>query len=119
MTETSTVPRTGPSLSPGAPPSRRRGLRGPTFTQVVLGVPIIFMTVMYAYPVAGVLLRSITDPEMGFGNFVSATQDPVVLKVLWITVGIAAKVALITVILGFPVAFMSVQPRRRARMLAL
>jgi putative spermidine/putrescine transport system permease protein/mannopine transport system permease protein len=78
------------------------------------------MTVLYAYPVGRVLARSFTDPEVGFGNFVTAWQDPIVAKVLWITVRLGIEVSVITVVLGFPIAyFMSVIPKRTARIIAL
>lgn len=99
--------------------SRLRSWR-PSFTQVVLGVPILYMTVLYAYPVGNVLIQSVTVPEAGIGNYAAALGDPVVRQVMWITVRMAAIVAVVTVLLGFPVAyFMSVQPPRRARIIAL
>jgi putative spermidine/putrescine transport system permease protein/mannopine transport system permease protein len=124
MTATTTATTSLPAApAPGgsAPGERSRWRwRRPGFVGVVLGVPVIFMTVMYAYPVGKVLSRSVTDPEVGFGNFVAAWQDPVLLKVLWITVRLALQVSVITVVLGFPIAyFMSVIPRRRARIIAL
>ncbi|MGY1846315.1 MULTISPECIES: ABC transporter permease [unclassified Blastococcus] len=124
MTATATSTASPPAVkAPEGPAPRARSrwrLRRPSFVGLVLGVPVLFMTVMYAYPVAGVLSRSVTDPELGFGNFVAAWQDPVLLKVLWITVRLALQVSLITVVLGFPVAyFMAVIPRRRARIIAL
>lgn len=115
-------PQAGGRLTPvpGAPtPARGRRWR-PGFNQVVLGLPVIFMLIMYAYPVFGVLSRSLTDPTTGTANFTAAFHDPVVRKVFWITTKLAVEVALIAGILGFPVAyFMSRLPPRRARMVAL
>jgi ABC-type spermidine/putrescine transport system permease subunit I len=113
-------PSTQTPVASAVPGKRRRRLPRPSFVGVVLGVPVIFMVVLYAYPVGKVLARSFTDPELGFENFVAAWHDPVLLKVLWITVRLALQVAVITVVLGFPVAyFMSVIPARRARIVAL
>lgn len=109
-------------LTPDVPPTGdRRGFSWrPTFTQVMLGVPVIFMLVLFAYPVIGVLSRSFTEPTLGFGNFGEALTDPVVRKIMWITVRLALEVSLVTVILGFPIAYyMSIQPKRRARMITL
>lgn len=108
--------------TPAEKPPRRPGLFGwrPTFTQVGLAIPVLFMTIMYAYPVGEVLLRSVTEPKLGLNNFVDAVQNPVIREVLWITFRMSVEVAVITVVLGFPVAyFMSVQPARRARMIAM
>lgn len=78
------------------------------------------MILVYAYPVGGVLSRSITDPDFGVGNFTEALTDQTVLKVLWITTRMAAIVAVITVILGFPLAYvMSMASSRTARILTV
>jgi putative spermidine/putrescine transport system permease protein/mannopine transport system permease protein len=97
-----------------------RGPRRPSFTTVVLVVPVLFMTLVYALPLGRVLVQAVTDPVPGFGNFVEAVQDPVLLKVLWITTRISLEVAAVTLLLGFPVAiYMSSLPPRRARLVAL
>jgi putative spermidine/putrescine transport system permease protein/mannopine transport system permease protein len=78
------------------------------------------MLVIYAYPVVNVLFRSLTDPEPGIGNFVDAAQDPIVARILWITVRLALEVAIITAVLGFPVAyFMTTLSPRWSRMVGL
>jgi ABC-type spermidine/putrescine transport system permease subunit I len=92
----------------------------PSFTQVMLGIPVLYMLVLFAYPVAGVLSRSFTEPTLGLGNFADALTNPVILKIMWITARLALEVALITVVLGFPIAYyMSIQTGRRARIIAL
>lgn len=108
------------SAAPKAPWHVRVRTWRPSFNQVVLGIPIVYMLAMYAYPIASVLLQSFTEPQIGFGNFVTVLTDPVIRDVLWITVRIAAIVAIVTVALGFPIAyFMAVQPPRRARLIIL
>src|SRR5690625_2623567 len=92
----------------------------PTFVQVVLGVPIIYMTLIYLVPVGSVLVRSVTEPQFGFDHYVRALTDPVILQVLWITLKIAFIVAVASVILGYPVAYLiSRQPPQRARILTM
>lgn len=113
--------RTEPRELPAGPPAtiRRRPFR-PTFTTWILVVPIVFMVLVYAVPLVRVLLQAFTDPVAGVHNFVLAFQDPVLLKVLWITVRIALEVSVVTLILGFPVAmYMSSLPPRAARIVAL
>ncbi|MDG4825281.1 ABC transporter permease [Asanoa sp. WMMD1127] len=78
------------------------------------------MTFLYAVPLGRVLVQSFTDPVPGIGNFTAAFQDPVMLKVLWITTRISIEVAVVTLLLGFPVAvYMSGLPPRKARIVAL
>jgi ABC-type spermidine/putrescine transport system permease subunit I len=119
VSSVSTPVRTGQPAPPPAPPRRRRAHR-PSFTTVVLAIPVVFMTFLYAVPLGRVLIQAFTDPAPGFGNFTSAFQDPVMLKVLWITTRISIEVALLTLLLGFPVAvYMSGLPPRRARLVSL
>ncbi|MDF5751667.1 ABC transporter permease [Spongiactinospora sp. TRM90649] len=85
-------------------PSRRR-FRRPGFAMVALALPVAFMVVVYAYPVGAMLLKSFTEPEPGFGNYARAASDPATWHALGVTVRIAAEVAVLTVLLGFPVAY--------------
>lgn len=95
-------------------------LRKPTFTEVILGIPVIFMIIMYGYPVFDVLRYSFTDPTLGLSNYARALTDPAILQVLWITTRIAIQVAVLTALIGLPVAyFMSQMSPRRARYVTL
>ncbi|WP_344929301.1 ABC transporter permease, partial [Streptosporangium carneum] len=102
---------------------RRRGrprLRRPAFAAVALGLPVAVMLAVYAWPVGAMLVRSVTEPEPGLSNLVRAVTDPTILHVLWVTVRMAAEVAVVSVLLGFPVAyFLATSPPRRARVLLL
>lgn len=92
----------------------------PTFVQVVLGVPILYMTLIYLIPVGSVLLKSVAEPDLGFTHYVRALTDPVILQVLWITLKIAFIVSIAAVLLGYPVAYLiSRQPPQRARILTM
>ncbi|WP_161632082.1 ABC transporter permease [Nakamurella lactea] len=98
----------------------RRKRRTPSFTTIVLLVPLLYMTVVYVIPVGQTLLDSATEPVVGFGNFTAALTDPIVQRVLLITLRISVEVAVICLVLGLPVAyFMSRLPARRARLVAL
>jgi ABC-type spermidine/putrescine transport system permease subunit I len=118
----SVILEANPTADSGTPPPRRagRGLRRPSFTTVVLLVPLVYMFVVYAIPVGRTLLSSFTDPSLGFGNYSAAVSDPIVRRVVGITLRIAVETAVICLILGFPVAYyMSRLPARRARLVAL
>lgn len=102
---------------PATRPDRRFRL---SFTTVLLAVPVVFMTVVYAVPLGRVLIQAFTDPTPGIGNFVDAFRDPILLEVLWITTRIAIEVAIVALLLGFPVAiYMSSLPPRAARIMSL
>src|SRR5690625_3619042 len=92
----------------------------PTFVQVVLGVPIIYMTLIYPVLVGPLLARGVTQPQFGFHDYVRPLTDPVILQVLWITLRIAVLVAVASVIRGHQVAYLiSRQPPQRARILTM
>ena len=103
------------------PDNGKRGVSWkPSFTQLMLAIPVAYMLVLFAYPVGGVLSRSITDPTFGLGNFSEALGDPLIRKIMWITVRLALEVSIVTVVLGFPIAYyLSIQSKRRARLLTL
>lgn len=91
-----------------------------TFSTALLSIPVAFMAVAYVIPVGRVLVQAFTDPEPGFGNFVDAFRDPVLLKVLWTTTRISLEVAIVALILGFPVAvYMTTLSPRAARVMSL
>ncbi|WP_165495427.1 ABC transporter permease [Actinomadura roseirufa] len=121
MTARTTITR-APS-SGGVPPDavarRPRKLR-PGFVTMALGLPVVFMAIVYVYPVGAMLLKSVTEPKAGFGNFTRAATDGAVWEALWITARLSFEVAVLTVLLGFPVAyFLARTSPRRARFLAL
>lgn len=73
---------------------------------VALVLPLlIYLGVFYAYPVGAMMFRSIHEPRWTFDNFVQIFQTGVYLQVLWLTVRIGLIVTLVSLLLGYPVAF--------------
>ncbi|RBQ16164.1 ABC transporter permease [Spongiactinospora rosea] len=101
----------GPAV-PGERP--RPFLRRPRFATVALALPVAFMVLVYAYPVGAMLLKSVTEPEFGFGNFGRAVSDATTWHALGVTVRMSAEVAVLTVLLGFPVAYVLARVTARA-----
>ena len=121
----------------GTPEERRRRFarleRGVQIRYLLLvGPAVIFLLVFYGYPVAAMLARSFNDPAWGFDNFQRLTvirsyEDWVAfsipmnayIRVFLLTLQIALIVTLITLLLGYPVAYVlaSVRPSRANLML--
>ncbi|TYK51282.1 ABC transporter permease [Actinomadura decatromicini] len=119
MTAQTSATRPPPAADIRPPAARRRTWR-PGFVTAALGLPVAFMAIVYAYPVGAMLLKSVTEPKAGFGNFTEAATDRTMWHVLWITVRMSAEVAVLTVLLGFPVAyFLARTSKRKARFLVL
>jgi putative spermidine/putrescine transport system permease protein len=78
---------------------RGLGLAAPAF---------IFLFIAFIVPLASLLLRSVTDPEFGLGNYSQLLGDITYRRVLTNTFIVAAVVTLVTVLLGYPVAWLLV-----------
>jgi ABC-type spermidine/putrescine transport system permease subunit I len=73
---------------------------------VALVLPLlIYLGVFYAYPVAAMMFRSIHEPRWTADNFVQIFQTGVYLQVLWLTVRISLIVTVVSLVLGYPVAY--------------
>lgn len=80
----------------------RRFLGGPAaLTFPALAVLILVMAV----PLGAIILRSFTEPELGFQNYIWFFDTPVNITVLLRTFKISAMVTLCCVIAGYPYAF--------------
>lgn len=74
---------------------------------VALVIPLlIYLLALYALPVIGMMLRSVTEPHWTLENFAELLQSPVFALVLWITVRISLVVTIAVLLLGYPVAFL-------------
>ncbi|MER6945132.1 ABC transporter permease [Nonomuraea sp. NPDC000554] len=65
-----------------------------------------FLLAVFVYPLAGMLARSLTDPEPGLGNYAAFFGSPVYTSVLVNTFVTAGLVTLVTLLLGFPYAYL-------------
>jgi ABC-type spermidine/putrescine transport system permease subunit I len=83
---------------------------------LLLAPATAFLAVVFAVPLALVVVRSLTDPEPGIGNYVTIATAEVYLRVLASTFGLAATVALAAVVLGWPVAWALARSRGGWRM---
>lgn len=85
---------------------RRAAVRPHGVSSLVLTLPLLaYLLVLYAAPVAGMMLRSIAEPHWTLGNFTVLMQDPLYVRVLGITLRISAVVTVIVLLLGYPVAY--------------
>jgi putative spermidine/putrescine transport system permease protein len=77
-----------------------------------------FLFFLFAVPLASLLLRSLTDPTPGLGNYAELLSDQTYARVLFNTFAVAAVVTVVTLLLGFPVAWLLViLPSRVSRWL--
>lgn len=106
-------------LAAAAP--RRIAVRLPRAPGLALILPLLlYLLVLYAVPVAGMMLRSVAEPRWTLGNFAALLQVPVYALVLWITLRISLIVTLAVLLLGYPVAYLLARlPPSRSNLLMI
>lgn len=73
----------------------------------LLVVPLVaFLLVVFVAPLVTILARSFTDPTTGLGNYSDFFGSPVYFDVLGNTFRISGLVTLVTLLLGFPYAYL-------------
>jgi len=112
--EVSVNPYPSPQQSGVSPvprvPSRWRGARW----LLLIAPAAIFLLVFYLVPLVNIAARSVNDPPgAGMANYVRFFESQTFLRVLGTTVQTAAIVTIVTVIIGYPYAYLvHVAPRR-------
>jgi putative spermidine/putrescine transport system permease protein len=88
----------------GSQPRRRRS---PLDGWGLLVLPLVaFLGAVFVYPLGAIVARSFTDPTTGLGNYTSFFDSPVYLDVLVNTFTTAGVVTGVTLLLGFPYAYL-------------
>lgn len=104
-------------MPPGLAPSRtareaRRKLpaaRLParsSLTIFLLFPALLFLAVFFAYPMIDIVIRSVASPAgFSIGQYVTIVAHPIYLRVFQITFQIALAVTVVTLLLGYPLAY--------------
>jgi putative spermidine/putrescine transport system permease protein len=66
----------------------------------------LFLLMTFVYPVGLLLFRSVSFPTWGIQNYATIFQETIFLRVLANTVAISGAVTLITLLLGYPYAYL-------------
>jgi ABC-type spermidine/putrescine transport system permease subunit I len=72
---------------------------------LLLALPSAFLAVFFLWPLARVVLRSVTEPRFGLGNYERVFFTGPFLRVLLNTVEISVSVTVICLVLAYPVAW--------------
>jgi putative spermidine/putrescine transport system permease protein len=79
---------------------------------------LIFLGIFLVVPLSVLFLRSVTDPIVGLENYIALLGDSSYARVLSNTFTVAALVTAISLVIGFPVAWLlAILPSRQARWL--
>ncbi len=110
---------TSPVRAAAIPPARERARRHRGL--LLLAPALVMLFVFFAYPVAAIVWRAFSEPQLGVENLREVFADPVTLRVLTRTLITAFGVATLTLLLAYPYAHLMtvVSPRWRAVLMAL
>ncbi|NTF46031.1 ABC transporter permease [Rhizobium sp. AC27/96] len=100
----------------------RRAAAAPINIVVWLLLPsTVLLLGAFLYPLLSIAMRSFTDPEWGLQNYASLLTDDISIIIIVRTLRIAAIVAVVTLLIGFPYAYMLtlVTPRMRAVLMTI
>lgn len=95
------VPLTSSSAGGASRPARLLRWRG--FTSLVPA--LLFLMLCFIAPLVGLLLRGVLEPEPGLANYEALFANSAYSRVLLNTFTVAGLVTLISVLLGFPLAW--------------
>jgi putative spermidine/putrescine transport system permease protein len=77
------------------------------FGPAALALPAaLFLAITFVYPVGLLLLRSVSFPTWGGQNYATIVHESIYLRVLANTVAISGVVTVITLLLGYPYAYL-------------
>jgi len=105
-----------------APPRRRVARQRPAHVGLLLLLPAaLALTLFFLLPLVQILIRSLTDPEPGLGNYTSLFTDGVTLPILWRTVVVGLVVTAATMLLAYPYTYVMsyASPTMRAVMITI
>ena len=76
---------------------------------------LAFVALFFVIPVVALLLRSVMEPTPGLGNYAELLGSTTYLRIFFNTFAVSALVTLISLAIGFPVAWtLAIMPRRAA-----
>lgn len=80
---------------------------------------LLVVACLYLGPLVNILWLSVTDPEPGIGNYAKLFESEALLRIMWTTVRICIITTVISVVLGYSVAFAMVHAYRNEQNLML
>lgn len=104
-------------VAPRVLPAARTARRKAPHVGLLILPAVLLLVVLFAYPVAWLLLRSLSTPKWGWGNFAWLFAHPAYLRVLLNTVLISGTCTLCCAAIGYPFAYTMATGSERTRQL--
>ncbi|MEU6610247.1 ABC transporter permease [Streptomyces shenzhenensis] len=111
MSHSATLPSPAPPAATVPPPKRTAYPLAGWF----LLPAVAFLLVFFFYPLATIVWRGFSDPQLGLGNYTALLHDGVSVTVLLRTLLTALIVAVCTLLIAYPYAYAMTKASVRAR----
>lgn len=107
------------TLAANAPGARLVTRRTHAASGLAYALPALFLVlIFFVVPVVALLARSVLEPAPGFGNYVALLGSSTYLRIFFNTFVVSAVVTVLSVAIGFPVAWMlAIMPARWSALL--
>ena len=66
---------------------------------------VALVTLLYGWPVLNILWLSVSEPDIGFGNYGELVTNPGLAKLIWTTFRICAVTTILSVLAGYVIAY--------------
>lgn len=88
---------------------------------LLIAPAVALVGLFFVYPLASLIARSFLEPTPGLGQYVEVISDPTTMKILGRTFLVALQVTVVTLVLGYPYAYLMtlVKPRTRTFLMFL
>ena len=80
---------------------------------LLLAAPLFLLALFYLYPLSKVLWLSVTDPTPGFGNFAKLYTSDAIRHIIGTTARLSAITTVISLLLGYGLAYAVLHVRSR------
>ena len=82
---------------------------------LIIAPLLVLVVALYLGPILNILWLSVTDPEPGFGNYAKLIESDALIRIVWTTVRICIITTIISVILGYSIAYAMVHCHQRQK----
>lgn len=88
---------------------------------LLIAPAVVLVGLFFVYPLASLIARSFLEPAPGLDHYADVISDPTTMKILARTFLVALQVTVVTLILGYPYAYLMtlVKPRTRTFLMFL
>jgi putative spermidine/putrescine transport system permease protein len=82
---------------------------------LIIAPLLVLVLALYLGPILNILWLSITDPELGFGNYAKLGESDALVRIIWTTVRICIITTMFSVTLGYSIAYAMVHCHQRQK----